>query len=275
MQTMHLKGNKIMTHVSSAKELVQSGDVAQGIEQLKADIRKDPSNPDLRLFLFQLFCIVGKWEKAMTQLNVTADLHKDSQLMVQVCRALLNCEMFREHVFRGKQTPLVFGEPEEWLGWIIQASRLFAEEKYADAAELLRQAFEKAPAAAGTVNGEPFEWIADADSRLGPVLEIIVNGRYYWTALNNIKRLKIEKPADLRDIVWLPATVTWQNGGQTVAFIPSRYASSESGTDGQILMARRTEWIEKADTIYFGLGQRMFVTDSDDYSLFEIDEIVL
>ena len=32
----------------------------------------------------------------------------------------------------------------------------------------------------GSLNGQPFEWVADADSRLGPVMEAIINGRYYW-----------------------------------------------------------------------------------------------
>ena len=43
-----------------------------------------------------------------------------------------------------------------------------------------------APTAAGTVNGRRFEWIADADSRLGPMLEVIINGRYGWLPMASI-----------------------------------------------------------------------------------------
>ncbi len=50
----------------------------------------------------------------------------------------------------------------------------------AAAAELRRQALELAEPTAGTIDGQAFAWIMDADPRLGPVLEVIVNGTYRW-----------------------------------------------------------------------------------------------
>ena len=45
---------------------------------------------------------------------------------------------------------------------------------------------------AGWVRDEDsaFEWIADADDRLGPVLEAIVNGRYYWVPFERVRRIQ-------------------------------------------------------------------------------------
>ncbi len=39
-----------------------------------------------------------------------------------------------------------------------------------------------------------------------PVLEAMVNGKYYWIPFSRLASIVIEAPADLRDRVWLPAT---------------------------------------------------------------------
>ena len=38
------------------------------------------------------------------------------------------------------------------------------------------------------MDGHGFEWIADADSRLGPLLEVILEGKYYWAPFCRIAR---------------------------------------------------------------------------------------
>ncbi len=83
-------------------------------------------------------------------------------------------------------------------------------------------------ASAGDIDGQPFEWIADADSRLGPVLEAVINGRYYWVPFSRLSRIQIEPPEDLRDMVWMPAHLQFENGGESVALIPTRYQGSGS-----------------------------------------------
>ena len=85
------------------------------------------------------------------------------------------------------------------------------------------EAYESAPTVSGSVNGDAFEWIADADSRIGPFMEAIVNGKYYWIPFHRIASVIIEPPADLRDLVWTPAQFSWANGGQAIGLVPARY----------------------------------------------------
>src|SRR6185503_13171881 len=96
-----------------------------------------------------------------------------------------------------------------------------------------------------------------ADSRLGPVLEAIINGRYYWVPFTRMRELTMEAPEDLRDLVWMPAHLDFENGGESLALIPTRYAGSESSTDGAIALARKTEWEAIGEEIFRGLGQRI------------------
>jgi len=259
-----------------AEELLRQGRVAESLESLQQQIRSDPANPKLRVFLFQLLSVVGQWERALTQLNVSAELDPGSLLMAQVGRQAIACELLRKEVFAGKRSPMVFGKPAEWVGWLIQANQLTAEGKHDAAADLRGRAFEAAPAVGGTLNGTAFEWVADADQRLGPVLEAVVDGRYFWVPLEHVRRIEIEKPTDLRDVVWAPANLTWANGGTAVAFIPTRYPGTEGSADGALLLGRRTDWVEVAGADFAtGLGQRMLATDAGEYPILEVREVVL
>ena len=78
---------------------------------------------------------------------------------------------------------------------------------------------------------------------------------------------------DLRDLVWLPAQFTWVNGGDAYGLIPTRYPGSETAKDSSIQLARKTEWIELAEGIFQGSGQRMLTTDQNDYPLLDIRSV--
>lgn len=258
-----------------AQESLQEGNVQAALQQLQDKVRKDPADAKLRIFLFQLLSITGQWDRALNQLNVVGELDDSALAMVTMYREALGCESFRAQVFQGKRTPLIFGEPEQWVAKMMQGLQLDAQGQHAQAQQVRAEALDEASATGGTINGQTFEWIADADSRLGPILEAIINGSYYWVPFNRISQIDIEEPVDLRDMVWTPVHFTWSNGGQAVGIIPTRYAGSESSGDGLVQLARKTDWLEMAQGDYAGLGQRMLATDQQEYSLLEIRKITL
>jgi type VI secretion system protein ImpE len=195
--------------------------------------------------------------------------------MAQVCRSALVCEALRGEIFAGKRSPVILGQPDAWMGLLVQANQTMGEGKYEASQKLRAKAFDAAPATGGSADDARFEWIADADSRLGPVLEAIVDGKYCWVPFAAINQIQIEAPTDLRDLVWLPAHFTWANGGEAVGLIPTRYPDSETSEDSAIQLARKTEWIERPGNVYLGLGQRMFVTDNGEFSLLQMRRLEL
>ncbi len=257
------------------EEHLKSGDLTATLTALQDKVRSDPSSAPLRIFLFQLLCVLGDWKRAITQLKLSAEMDPSALMMAQTYREGIICEVYREKVFKGEKTPMIFGEPEPWLALLIEAQKLLATGKPAEAAQLREQAFEQAPATSGTANGTAFEWIADADMRLGPVLEIIVNGRYFWLPFSQIAKLEIEEPADLRDAVWTAATLTLRNGGEVVALIPTRYAGTPDTGDDAAKLARATDWQDAGGETFVGVGQRLFATDTDDIALLDLRELVL
>lgn len=258
-----------------AEESLRAGNVMLALQQLQDQIRKQPASAQPRVFLFQLLAVLGRWEKAMTQLNVLGELDASTLTMVRTYREILRCEALRAQVFAGQRSPLIFGDPVQWLALLFEALRLTATGHHAQAQTVREQAFEAAPATPGTLDGQPFTWIADADTRLGPVIEAIVNGRYYWIPFQRIRSIQLEAPVDLRDLVWMPAQFTWRNGGETVGFIPARYPDSEASSDPAIQLGRKTEWQECEGDAFLGLGQRLLATDGGERPLLEIRSITL
>ena len=85
--------------------------------------------------------------------------------------------------------------------------------------------------------------------------------------------LELEPVADLRDLVWLPVHFEWINAGEVVGFIPTRYAGTESAVDSLLKLSRKTDWVPQGEDVYFGLGQRMFVTDQDELPMLSIESL--
>ena len=247
-----------------------SADPLAHFDELRRMIQKQPQRADLRIFLFQIYCVQGEWMKASTQLDVLLELDPSSKPMVETYREALRCEALRREVFDGKRSPLVLGAPQDWLAMMIEALRVDAEGRPDAAAELRASALEAAPATSGKLDDAPFAWLADADSRLGPVIEAIINGKYYWVPVSRLIRVEIEKPADLRDFVWAPATLTLENGAANVALIPTRYPGTERETDNALRLARATDWREQPGGAWHGVGQRMLTTDQAEIALLDV-----
>ena len=240
-----------------------------------ARIRKEPTRADLRILLFQVYCITGDWQRALGQLSSAATLDPAAEEMARAYREIIRCEVYRGKVFSGTKVPLFLGEPDSWLGQLIEAIRLNAEGHAMDAAKLRNEALSSAPATSGCIGDQAFEWIADMDSRLGPVLEAMVSGKYYWVPFHQLTKVEIETPVDLRDMVWCPAKLIFKTGGEQVAFLPVRYPGTETSSDESLRLARKTEWLSIDSETYFGSGQRMFATDAGEFSLLDTRSIEL
>lgn len=268
-----------------AEQSLREGKLQDSLAQLQQQVRKEPANPKYRVFLFQLLAVLGQWDRALTQLNVAGELDAGTLAMVQTYREALRCEVLRAQIFAGRRSPMVFGRPEPWIALLIEALRLGAEGRDAESEQVRGEAFAAAPVTAGSITvaaapeepsePTPFAWIADADPRLGPVLEAVINGRYSWVPFHRVRTIVVETPADLRDVVWTPVQLTLANGGQTVALIPTRYPGSEASADPLLRLARKTEWSEPAAGSPVGLGQRMLATDAGEYPLMDIRRIDL
>src|SRR6476661_7359906 len=148
-----------MSAAATAEQSLRDGDPSAALKQLQDAVRANAADAKLRVFLFQLLSVLGQWERALTQLDVAATLDPSALAMAQTYREALRCEALRAQVFEGKKSPMVFGEPEPWLAFLIEALLVTARGQPEQAQALRAKAFDEAPPSSGTIDGRPFSWI--------------------------------------------------------------------------------------------------------------------
>jgi type VI secretion system protein ImpE len=72
----------------------------------------------------------------------------------------------------------------------------------------------------------------------------------------------------------MPAHLQFENGGETLALIPTRYEGTEKVEDGELRLARKTEWRELRPEVWAGYGQRVLGSDAGEYALMDVREIL-
>lgn len=258
--------------------LSKSQTLSEELSELQKRIRADASNGKLRVHLFQLLCVMGDWKRALAQLQVCAQLDAKALPMAQTYREAIGCEMFRAEVFAGRRTPQIMGTPPPWLGLMVEALRHDGAGNGAAATELRGKAMNDAEPTRCKVGEIDCEWLADGDSRLGPICEVIANGQYYWLPFESCRAIHIEAPCDLRDMVWAPAELMLPNEGRVPALIPVRYPETATTTHANadtLKLSRVTEWIESFSEAWFGLGQRVWMSDVGEHAILDTRNITM
>lgn len=254
----------------TAKDRLARGDPRGALELLQQEVRVHPADVSLRLFLFQLLCVLGQWCRAQDQLQLLAGMDSNVHAVSGLYRDAIACEMMRLDVFNGSKAPTLVGEPQAWVALMVEALRRDGRGERDAARALREQAYAQAPPNPGRMDGMPFEWMADTDMRLGPLLEAFVNGSYWWVLMHDLLSLRIEPPVNLHDLIWAHARLHFRNGAQVTVLLPVRYPGSETAEDGLLALARKSQWLQPMPGFDVGLGQRVLGASSGDKALLDI-----
>lgn len=241
---------------------LREGDLDGARAALTEAVRSSPGDPGARMFLSQLLCLSGEWEKAERQLETLAQLSPEARMLGVVYGQAIAAEAARTDVFAGKaDMPVLAGG--EWTQGLARAIRHFAAGDTAAGEAARDEALDSAPDTPGDLDGTRFEWIADADSRFGPTFEAIVGGRYGLIAFDAVERIESEGPRDLRDIVWYPVQISFRQGTSAAALLPARYPGTERSADAAERLARSTAWAESPSGER-GSGQHLWMLSNQE-----------
>lgn len=258
---------------------LRESSLSEHLDAIQAQIRRHPADADLRARLFQLLAVQGDWTRALEQIKLAAQLNPQAQPSAILYEQAITAEGQREQVLAGRQAPVAFGEAPAWFEDLVSALRRDAESP-SQAAALRAQAYETASARAGKIEVDvegvaaSFAWISDGDSRLGPVFEFMMGGRYGWLPFAQLRRARILPPEGLADVIWAQAEITLEDGRTHYGLIPARYPALpgqrlDELSDGAKL-ARMTDWHLLHDEMYAGIGQKMWMTDQGEYALLDV-----
>jgi type VI secretion system protein ImpE len=235
------------------------------------EVRAHPTAVGPRLALFRLACIEGQWERARRQLEAIRALDPETAMFAELYAALIDAEAKRRAVLEGRSALVTIGEPPAFVAHLARALADEAAGEREAAAAQRRAALDSARAVPGELDGVPFTWLMDADSRFGPCLELVVHGRYRWLPLEHLRELASDRPKDLEDVVWLPVRLRLAGGEEVAAHLPGRYPRSETSADPWARLGRATVFDEAGH----GLGGRLLTSEAGDHPLVAIRRIRL
>jgi type VI secretion system protein ImpE len=255
---------------------IESLDSLQSEQQQR--IRDEPTSAAERFGLFQTLSMRGDWEGANRQLRQA--LNNDSSLLpiVRSYQLILDAELQRERCLHGEQPPQLMMLTDE--AWALSLAEDYVRQ---DNLEHLASHLAQAPALRGEIDvvqdgseevqTETFDWIADGDSRLGPMLELIHQQGYCWLPMSQVREIEISAPQSGFDRLWTRVAITRTNGERLRATIPVRYAGNYTTQPDSLLLGRGTRWNSLGDAalqLFTGEGQRMWITDVGEFALLDV-----
>jgi len=253
----------------TAKELLDAGKLAAAIEATTSEVKANPTDVPRRTTLFELLCFAGEWDRAEKQIDVIGQQSMQSAMAVQVYRANIQAERARARLFDAGVAPHFLTEPTPYVDTQLEALAAWRAGDAAGARTLLDKAEEARPSISGSWNGAAFLDFRDYNDPTASVLELIVKDKYVWLPLDQVRRIAIEPPRKLRDLLWIPSRVEARDGTIGEVFLFALYYGSHRHEDEQVRLGRRTEWKDAGHDLYVGSGQRLFLVDEEDRPVLE------
>ncbi len=260
--------------MTNAKDLFKSGQLSASIEELNREVKANPTDSNLRIFLFELLCFAGDYERAEKQLEVVGHQSSEMRIGTEIYRQVLAAEKVRRKVITEGTLPSFLTTPPEYTALHLEAFSLAGERQPQKARVLLEKSLAMQPVLSGTVDGKAFEGFEDSDLFWGPFAELILGDRYTWLPFAEIRRLQIHKPAHLRDLIWTTATIEAREGDLGEVFLPVLYPGTSEHPNEAVKLGRLTEWLDIGEGLTRGAGQRLFSIDGEDRAMLEATEII-
>lgn len=239
-------------------------------EDLIAKIKVEPTNIELRFQLVKLYCFQADWDRAYKQLPIILSIEKEATRQVELYKNLLLSERLREQVLRGERSPCgLDGILPEWCNDLHKANECYGRGECENGEAYRQKALEQANAEAGIAENQGlFSWLADGDDRIGPILEFITAGGYRWVTLSEVQQICINSPLGMLDMVWAKSAITLTTGVEVNGYVPARYPLTQL-EEKPVKAGLVTNWIPEGEVRHIGQGRKMWMTDNQQFSIFE------
>jgi type VI secretion system protein ImpE len=224
--------------------LYREGKLREAIKALGEELRSNPLDAKRRTFLFELLVFAGEWDRAEKQLDLLAGTNAGAAAGTLLYRSALHAERTRQAMFLNHETPPLTEEAVHSGEW----------------------------------NGKPFTEIGDSDPRIGANLEVFLAGSYTWIPVHYLRKLEIEAPVNLRDLMWAQARVETssdfrlQELGEVL--IPALCPLSSRHADESVNLGRESAWEPDEAHGEIPYGAKMMLIDGVEVPLLQIRSVV-
>jgi type VI secretion system protein ImpE len=223
--------------------LFREGKLREAIKALGDELRSNPLDAKRRTFLFELLLFAGEFDRAEKQLDLLAGANAEAAAGTLLYRSALHAERTRQAMFANHETPP--SREEAIYG--------------------------------GSWNGAAFSEFSDADPRIGPNLEVFIAGSYTWIPIHYLRKLEIQPPANLRDLMWAQARVETsadfrlQELGEVL--LPVLCPLSYQHADESVHLGRETAWEPDDAHGEIPYGAKLMLIDGVEVPMVEIRSV--
>jgi type VI secretion system protein ImpE len=224
--------------------LYREGKLREAIKALGDELRSNPLDAKRRTFLFELLVFAGEYDRAEKQLDLLAGANAGAAAGTLLYRSALHAERTRQSMFLNRETPLITDEPVYGGVW----------------------------------NGKPFSEFGDPDPRIGPNLEVFIAGSYTWIPIHYLRKLEIDAPVNLRDLMWAQARVETssefrlQELGEVL--LPALCPLTSRHADESVNLGRESAWEPDDNDGEVPYGAKMMLIDGVEVPLLQIRSVV-
>ncbi len=258
-----------------ASDHYSAGQLAEAVQAALNHVKSAPTDIGGRLFLAELLCFQGEWERAERQLEAVTKQSPDVAVYAGLLRQLIRGEVLREQVFSDGAPPQLIGELPADAKLQLELMAAARNGDTAMAASLVEQADQARQPVAVRCNEAAYEDVRDLDDRLAGVVEVITtNGKYYWVPWKNIRSLEMFAPERPADLIWRRVAIDVVDGPEGEVYVPTRYPlNNQSQWDDQLRLGRATTWLGEETGVVSGAGQRMLMIGGDSIAWLEVKKI--
>jgi type VI secretion system protein ImpE len=256
--------------MNDAKLKLDAGDLTGAVEAALNLVKTNPTNDAARIFLFELCCFSGEWDRAEKQLDVIGHQHATAMVGSMIYRQNLKAERDRMKLFSDGLKPEFMSPLPPYAEELLSAINRVREGNAAEAREIIDRVENDRPAFRCRVNGEGFSDFRDYNDLTMCVFEVIFKDNYLWLPFDSVVKIDFSEPKTLRDLYWIQAQVEMTNGSNGEMFFPALYSGTWKSSNDQVRLGRMTDWRDAGDDVFIGEGTKLYWMDGRDKSMLDI-----
>src|SRR5207248_1727183 len=212
--------------MNEAKQQLDAGNLSGAIEAALAHVKSKPTDVSARIFLFELSCFSGDWDRAEKQLDVIGTQDPNAMIGSLIYRQNFKGERDRARFYSDGLQPGILAPPPRYVEDMIQANNRLREGNVREARDILDKVEEERPAFKATVNGSEVSDFRDYNDSTMCIFEVFLKDQYVWLPMEHVQKIEFFKPKSLRDLFWVHAQVDLIEGTGGERFSPALYSAS-------------------------------------------------
>ncbi len=161
--------------MTSATEHFQAGRLAEALAAALAEVKAAPGVTAKRVFLAELLCFAGDFERADRQLDIVADQDPGAALGLALFRQLIRAAQAGAEHFSAGRLPEFLDPPAPHLQRLLEAGLALRDGQGEEAGRLAAEAEALRPPCPGRLDDAEIDDLRDIDDLVAPVFEVLTS----------------------------------------------------------------------------------------------------